>query len=105
MAGHIAFGARTGGAVVILGTLLLVLAVFFSASVEHLLQLLPAAVLGVILFLTGVQLALGSLPSQATRSHAFVMLATAGVAMWNVAIAFGVGLVLWQLAKRGRLEA
>lgn len=103
MAGHVAFGARTGGAVVILGSLLLVLAVFFSASVEHLLQLLPAAILGVILFFTGVQLAMGSLPSPTSKAQAFVTLATAGIAMWNVAIAFGVGLVLWQFAKRGRL--
>lgn len=105
MAGHIAFGARTGGAVVILGAFLLVLAVFFSGAVVHLLQLLPAAVLGVILFLTGVQLAMASLPSQASKAQAFVTLATAGIAMWNVAIAFGVGLVLWQFAKRGRLES
>lgn len=104
MAGHVAFGARTGGAVVILGALLLVLAVFFSDSVLHLLQLLPPAVLGVILFLTGVQLALGGLPHQVNRAQAFVTLATAGVAMWNVAIAFGVGLALWQLARRGRLD-
>lgn len=103
MAGHIAFGARTGGAVVILGALLLVLAAFFSGSVEHLLQLLPHAVLCVILFLAGVQLALGNLPSQTSKAQAFVTLATAGVAMWHVAIAFGVGLVLWQFAKRGRL--
>lgn len=105
MAGHIAFGARTGGAVVILGALLLVLAVFFSGSVENVLQLLPAAVLGVILFLTGVQLAIGSLPSPTSKAHAFVTLATAGIAMWNVAIAFGVGLVLWQFARRGRLTS
>ncbi len=103
MAGHVAFGARTGGAVVILGAFLLVLAVFFSGSVEHLLRLLPAAVLGVILFLTGVQLALGSLPAQSSKAQGFVMLSTAGMAMWNVALAFGVGLALWQLAKRGRL--
>lgn len=103
MAGHVAFGARTGGALVILGTLLLVLAVFFSGSVTHLLQLIPAGILGVILFLTGVQLALGSLPSDASRTQAFVTLATAGIAMWNVAIAFAVGLALWQLARRGRL--
>ena len=103
MAGHVAFGARTGGAPVILGSLLLVLAIFFSGSVEHLLQLLPTAVLGVILFLTGILLALGNLPSQTSKPQAFVALATAGIAIWNVAIAFGVGLVLWQLAKRGRL--
>lgn len=103
MAGHVAFGARTGGALVILGALLLVLAVFFSGSVAHLLQLLPAGILGVILFFTGLQLALGSLPSDSAKAHAFVTLATAGIALYNVAIAFAVGLALWQLARRGRL--
>jgi hypothetical protein len=58
MAGHVQFGARTGGALVILGAVLLVIAIFFSSSVATLLRLLPAPILGVILFLTGAQLAL-----------------------------------------------
>jgi MFS superfamily sulfate permease-like transporter len=58
MAGHVQFGARTGGALVILGTLLLVTAIFFSGSVATLLRLFPTPILGVIL-LTGAQLALG----------------------------------------------
>jgi len=33
MAGHMAFGARNGGAVIILGTILLGLALFFSGLV------------------------------------------------------------------------
>ena len=61
--------------------------------------------LGVILFFTGVQLALGGLPSRTLKAQAFVTLATAGMALWNVAIAFGVGLALWQLAKRGHLDS
>ena len=60
LAGHVAFGARSGGAPIILGVLLLVLALFFSGSVAALFDLLPRAVLGVILFLTGAQLALGA---------------------------------------------
>lgn len=76
------------------------LAIFFSASVEQLLQLLPAAVLGAILFLTGVQLALGGLPSRVSKAQALVTLATAGMALWNVAMVFGVGLLLWHLARR-----
>ena len=59
MAGHVQFGARTGGALVILGAILLVIAVFFSGSVGTLLRLFPPSILGVILFLTGAQLALG----------------------------------------------
>jgi hypothetical protein len=54
MAGHVRFGARTGGAPVILGTLLLILALFFSGSVSTLLQIFPAAV--GIAFLLGMAL-------------------------------------------------
>src|SRR5579871_1048715 len=45
MAGHVAFGARTGGAPVILGTILLVLALLFSNSVAILFRLFPSSVL------------------------------------------------------------
>lgn len=51
MAGHVRFGARTGGAPVILGAILVVLALFFGSSVEMLFKLIPLSVLGVILFL------------------------------------------------------
>ena len=68
MAGHIQFGARTGGAVVILGAVLLLTAIFFSSSVGTLLRLFPPSILGVILFLTGAQLALGCCDSARTRA-------------------------------------
>jgi hypothetical protein len=41
MAGHVQFGARTGGALVILGIVLLVTATLFSGSVGTLLRLFP----------------------------------------------------------------
>jgi MFS superfamily sulfate permease-like transporter len=101
MAGHIAFGARTGGSVVILGALLLMLAVFFSGSVEVLFKLFPAALLGVILFLTGAQLALGSSTLPADRGDRVVVLLTAALCMWNVAVGFAAGIALHHLNKRG----
>lgn len=60
MAGHVRFGARTGGALIILGVIIVVIALFFSGSVETIFKIFPAPILGVILFLTGAQLALGS---------------------------------------------
>jgi hypothetical protein len=60
MAGHVAFGARTGGAPILLDGLLVFLALFLSPSVGIFFRLLPPEVLGVILFLAGAQLALGS---------------------------------------------
>jgi hypothetical protein len=104
MAGHVAFGARTGGAPIILGTLLLTLAFFFSGSVEALLRLFPAAVLGVILFLTGAQLALSSCDFGKEKAERFITLATAAFAMWNVGLAFVVGIALAYIARRGLLR-
>jgi MFS superfamily sulfate permease-like transporter len=94
MAGHVAFGARTGGSLVILGGILLVLALFFSGSVMALFALIPKALLGAILFITGVQLASGQFDQARDASASTVLLVTAGLAMWNVGIAFLVGLVL-----------
>lgn len=104
MAAHTSFGARTGGSSIILGTLLIALALAFSGSIELLLRTFPSAVLGVILFMAGVLLALGNLPAQASKQQAFIVVATAGMAMWNVAAAFVIGIVLFQFAKRGHLD-
>ncbi|MPZ46579.1 MAG: sulfate transporter [Betaproteobacteria bacterium] len=104
MAGHVTFGARTGGATVILGILLLVVALFLSSSVQTLLGIFPAAVLGVILFLTGAQLALGSCDFSKDRGERFITLITAAFCIWNVGIGFLVGLASTYLNKRGRLR-
>jgi MFS superfamily sulfate permease-like transporter len=50
MAGHVRFGARTGGALVILGGILVFIALFFSDSVAIIFHIFPNAILGVILF-------------------------------------------------------
>jgi MFS superfamily sulfate permease-like transporter len=104
MAGHVAFGARTGGALIILGVILLALALFFSGSVEALFRLFPAAVLGVILFLTGAQLALGSCDFSKDKAERFITLITAAFAVWNVGVAFIIGMVGTYIARRGLLR-
>lgn len=104
MAGHVAFGARTGGAPVILGTLLLLLALGFSDSVRILFALIPGAILGVILFLTGAQLALGSCDFSRHKGERFVTLVVAAFSMWNVGLAFVAGMILAFLLHRGRLR-
>jgi len=104
MAAHIAFGARTGGAPIILGVILLCLAFCFSGSIAAIFNVFPRAVLGVILFLTGAQLALGSCDFSKNKGERFITLATAAFAMWNVGLAFVVGLGLARIAKRGLLR-
>jgi MFS superfamily sulfate permease-like transporter len=104
MAGHVRFGARTGGALVILGAVLLVIAIFFASSVATLLRLFPTPILGVILFLTGAQLALGACDVPRDKGERFVMVATGALAVWNVGIAFVVGMTAYVLNKRGWLR-
>jgi MFS superfamily sulfate permease-like transporter len=100
----VAFGARTGGAPIILGTILLLLAMGFSGSINIVFAVLPGAVLGVILFLTGAQLALGSCDFSKNKGERFITLATAAFSMWNVGLAFVIGMVLSYLHRRGRLR-
>ncbi|HEX7054864.1 MAG TPA: putative sulfate/molybdate transporter [Burkholderiales bacterium] len=101
MAGHTRFGARTGGAVVILGAILCVVALFFSGSVATLLKIFPTPVLGVVLFLTGAQLALGSCDFSRHKNERFATLVTAGCAVWNVGLGFVLGWIVLVALRRG----
>jgi hypothetical protein len=104
MAGHVAFGAKTGGAPIILGVILLLAAFFLSGSIGIILELFPRAVLGVILFLTGAQLALGSCDFSKNKEERFITLVTAAFSMWNVGLAFVAGVILAYLKERNRLR-
>lgn len=104
MAAQTSFGARSGGAPVILGVLLILLALCFSESLAVLLRLFPQPALGVMLFLAGVQLALGSCDFARDKGERFVTLGTAALAVWNVGAAFLFGIVMLYIARRGWLR-
>jgi MFS superfamily sulfate permease-like transporter len=100
MAGHIRFGARTGGALVILGVIVLLLGLFLSDSVALLFQVFPRPILGVILFFAGVELALVVKDVKLEKQNLFVLLVTAGTAMWNMGVAYLAGLLLYYGLQR-----
>ena len=104
MAGHVRFGARTGGALIILGVIIVVIALFFSGSVETIFKIFPAPILGVILFLTGAQLALGSCDFGESKNERFVSIITAACAIWNIGLAFVLGVLTYHLLKRGLIR-
>ena len=93
--------ARTGGSSIILGSVLLILGVFFSNSISTILILFPACVLGIILFFAGLQLALSSRDESGEKVDRFIVLATAGTAMWNVGLAIIFGILIHYTNKRG----
>lgn len=105
MAGHVRFGARTGGALVILGSLVLFTGLFLADSVAALFKLFPRALLGVILLFGGLELAAGVQEDNFQKEDRYVMLLTAGVSMWNMGAGYLAGLCLWYAFQRGGLKA
>jgi predicted benzoate:H+ symporter BenE len=105
MAGHVRFGARTGGSLVMLGLVMMALALFFSDSVALLFQIFPRAVLGVILFFAGAELAITTRDIGTKKEDVYVMLVVAGFAMWNMGAAFLAGVVLHQALQRKWVRA
>jgi MFS superfamily sulfate permease-like transporter len=101
MAGHVRFGARTGGSLIIVGVLLLLLALFLGPSIHTIFRAVPKEILGVILFLTGAQLALGACDFSKDKGERFATIVTAALAMWNVGLAFVAGLAVYHFLKRG----
>jgi MFS superfamily sulfate permease-like transporter len=101
MAGHVRFGARTGGALVILGTMLLAVALLLPDSIGTLFRLFPAPVLGVILLFGGLELAASVTTEECSPAERTVLAVTAGLALWNMGAAYFAGLALHHAAARG----
>jgi len=94
MAGHIRFGAKTGGSLVILGSLVLFVGLFLADSVATLFKCFPSVILGVILLFGGLELAAGGRGVPQTKEERYIVFLTAGLAMWNMGVAYLVGLLL-----------
>jgi MFS superfamily sulfate permease-like transporter len=104
MAGHVRFGAKTGGALVILGSILIFIALFFSESVAIIFKIFPNAILGVILFFAGSELAIVVRDIGNKKSEFYVMIIVAALAMWNMGVAFLAGVILDNSLRRGWLK-
>ena len=99
MAGHYAFGGRTGGSVVIYGALYIILGLFFASGFTSLIRVFPLPVLGVILLFEGAALIRLLADTVPVRSH----LATAVlVGLMCVGLPYGylIGLVVGVILAR-----
>ena len=101
MAGHVRFGARTGGALVMLGGIVLFTGLFLGDSVATLFKLFPSSLLGVILLFGGLELAVGAHGNALAKQDRYVVLLTAGIAMWNMGAGYLAGLLLHHATRRG----
>ena len=93
MAGHYAFGARTGGSVVLYGGLFLVLGLFFSQGFAQIVQLFPLPILGVLLLFEAVTLA-GLLRDVAAERADLLLAVLVGLLCAGLPYGYLVGLVV-----------
>jgi len=101
---HYRFGARTGGAPIFLGLLLVVMAPGFGRFGFALLASIPNAVLGVLLVFAGLELC-PLVRNLRTNEEYFVALVIAGIALAvpNMAWAFGAGIVVDLIVRKARV--
>jgi len=103
LAGQYRFGARSSTSILFLGSAKIVLAVVFGSSILALLHSYPQSVLGVLLGISGLELALVA-RDQSGRTAATVMYATAAavLALESTATGFIIGWVLALVVGRSR---
>ena len=101
LAAHYRFGARTGGAPILIGAIFVVLALALGEFGLSLLALIPNSVLGVLLLFAGLELC-PLVRSLKSNEEFFVALLIAGIALAvpNMAWAFGVGIVVDLFIRR-----
>ena len=101
---HYKLGARTGGATLMFGMLLVAVALLAGASLLPVLSLVPVAVLGVLLAVVGVyHCFLAKDLSLPTALLVTFPVAAIALLSHNLAIGFAVGVALWYGLKRLKL--
>lgn len=104
VAGHYAFGGRTGGSVVIYGTVFLVLGLFFGGAFTEMVKVFPLPVLGVLLLFEGLYLIvlIGDVAAVATELRLAALVgACAAFLSYGYVIGLVVGTALFYLGRRG----
>lgn len=103
MAAHYRFGARTGGANLMIGGIFLAVALIFGSSAVSVLGLIPLSILGVLLVFTGVQMVKLAADVRVKRDFIVVSMIVGLALVASMTIAFIAGIILYYLLKRWNL--
>jgi SulP family sulfate permease len=105
LAAHYRFGARTGGAPVMIGAVFVVMALAFGELGFALLAMIPNSVLGVLLVFAGLELC-PLVRSLKGNEEYFVALLITGIALAvpNMAWAFGIGIAVDLFIRKMRIK-
>lgn len=81
LVGHYTFGARTGGSIIIYGSIFITLGLFFGNGFSQVVQIFPLPVLGVLLLFEGAGLILMTRDQTADRKSFFIVTITGLIAV------------------------
>jgi xanthine/uracil permease len=104
VAGHYAFGGRTGGSVVIYGAVFLLLGLFFGGAFTEIVKVFPLPLLGVLLLFEAIYLIvlIGDVAGTATDLRLAALVgACAAFLPYGYVVGLVLGTVLALLARRG----
>jgi len=107
IAGHYAFGGRTGGSVIIYGAMYVALGLFFGPGFQQVIGVFPMPILGVLLLfealtLVGLVRDLGA--SRSDFLTAALVGLIAGAVPYGYLVGMGVGLACYHLIRRGAIR-
>lgn len=104
MAGHYTFGGRTGGSVVIYGSIFLLLGLFFSGGFQKIIEIFPLPLLGILLLFESLALVL-LVRDVALERTDFAVAALVGLAAVFLPYGYVIGMIAGTLlhaaARRG----
>ena len=104
VAGHYAFGGRTGGSVVIYGSVFLLLGLFFGGAFTEVVKVFPLPLLGVLLLFEAIYLIvlIGDVAATATDLRLAALVgACAAFLPYGYVVGLVLGTVLAHLGRRG----
>ena len=93
LAGHYTFGARTGGSLIIYGSIFLIIGLFFASGFQQVVQVFPLPVLGVLLFFEALAL-MRLIGGEAANPGDFFIVLIVGLIASGVPYGYAIGLVL-----------
>ena len=93
MAGHYAFGGRTGGSVIIYGSMYLVLGLFLSTGFDKVINIFPMPILGVLLTFEGLTL-MGLIRDITQDRGSFLIAVLVGLIAGTLPYGYLVGMVV-----------
>lgn len=102
MVGHYTFGARTGGSIIIYGSIFVILGLFFAAGFQQVVQVFPLPILGVLLFFEAAAL-MAMIRDEAGNADSMMLVVIVGLIAAGVPYGYAIGLVvgvLLSLLKR-----